>query len=82
MSLGLKHVDLTSSKQYQNKTRQKLSRLQKCAFDLLTRRYGNDDAAGAMFTGMGRRDVLNVLTGFMQLMRKRLYRLLCARYTL
>lgn len=35
MLLGLKHVDLASSKQYQNKTRQKLSRLQKCAFDLL-----------------------------------------------
>ena len=62
MLLGLKHVDLASSKQYQNKTRQKLSRLQKCAFDLLTRRYGNGDAAGAILTGMGTRFVRNVAT--------------------
>ncbi len=79
MLLGLKHVDLTSSKQYQNKPRQKLPHIQKSAFDLLKRRYGNGNAAGATFVGMERRYVLNVLTGFIQLMRKRLYRLLCAK---
>lgn len=62
MLLGLKYVDLTSSKQYQNKPRQKLTHLQICAFDLLTRRYANGDAAGAILTGMGTRFVRNVAT--------------------
>lgn len=46
------------------------------------RLYGNGDVAGVMSAGMGRRDVLNVLTGLMQPMRKRLYRQLGDRYTL
>jgi hypothetical protein len=74
MSLDLKHVDLTSFKQYQSKPYCKPYHLQKSAFDLLTRLHGNGDAVGAMFAGVGIRYVLNVLTGFMQMMRKRLYR--------
>ncbi|HDC4770065.1 TPA: hypothetical protein O8U57_004254 [Enterobacter asburiae] len=71
MSLDLKHVDLTSSRQCKGKPpHHKLYRHQKIAFHLLTPLYGNGDVAGAMSAGMGRRDVLNVLTGFIQLMRK------------
>ena len=69
MLLGLKNVNSTSAKKYQNKPRQKPSNLLKCAFDRLTRRYGNGDATGATFVGKERRYVLNVLTGFIQLMR-------------
>lgn len=70
MSLGLKHVDLTRSGQYQRKPHHKPYRRHKSAFHRLTRRYGNGDAAGAMSAGMGRRHALNALTGYMQLMRK------------
>jgi hypothetical protein len=79
MSLDLKHVDLTRSEQHQRKPHQKPYRRHKSAFLRLTRRNGNGDAAGAMSAGMGRRYALNVLDGFMQLMRKWPYRLLCAR---
>ncbi|KGM26968.1 hypothetical protein KS18_17430 [Photorhabdus luminescens] len=82
MSLDLKNVDSTSTRQCKSKPHHKLYRLHKSAFHQLARLYGNGDVARAMSAGMERRDVLNVLTGFMQLMRKRLYRLLCARYTL
>jgi hypothetical protein len=70
MSLDLKNVDSTSTRQCKSKPHHKLYRLQKSAFYRLTLLYGNGDVAGAMSAGMGRRYVLNVLTGFMRLMRK------------
>lgn len=70
MSLGLKNVDSISTRRYRSKPHHKLYRHYKSAFHLLTRLYGNGDVAGVMSAGMGRRYVLNVLTGFMQLMRK------------
>jgi len=79
MSLNLKHVDLTGTKRYKNKPHHKPYRRHKSAFHRLTRLSGNGDAAGAMSAGMGRRYALNVLDGFMQPMRKWLYRLLCAQ---
>jgi hypothetical protein len=70
MLLGLKHVYLTSTRQYQSKPHDKPYHFQESVFDLLTQLYGNGDVVGAKPAGMERRDVLNVLTGFMQPMRK------------
>lgn len=66
----LKNVDSISTRRCRSRPHHKLYSLQKIVFILRTRLYGNGDVAGAMSAGMGRRDVLNVLIGFIQLMRK------------